>query len=246
MIFDITIIIPAKDEEKRLPPFLASVINYCQQSRYRYEIIVVDDGSTDNTTQAAEAFKTTFPALSILTLPLNRGKGHAVKCGFLKAHGHIALFLDADGSTPVSEIERHLHFFDEGYDIVIGSRVLQDTSSSVKAKSYRKLMGLIFNRFVHTFLIKDIKDTQCGFKMFRHTTIHPIWDKVHLDGFGFDLEVLFLAQQLGFKIKEIPVNWIHVEGSKVSLLNDSIRMFINIFQIKQWHPKPSPAPRTQQ
>ena len=235
MNFDISIIIPAKNEEKRLPHFLRTIVNHCRQSPLSYEIIIVDDGSSDQTSQAVETFRQQLPALTLLRFENNHGKGFAVKQGLLKARGTTALFLDADGSTPVTEIERHLHYFNEGYDIVIGSRVLQDDLSSVQSLAYRQWMGAVFNSFVHLLLIKDIKDTQCGFKMFRRDVIRPLFEPMRLDGFGFDLEVLFLAQKMNYKIKEIPVNWTHVGGSKINLAKDSLKMFINIIQIRQWH-----------
>jgi dolichyl-phosphate beta-glucosyltransferase len=232
---DITVVIPAKNEESRLPPFLRQLISYCRQSPLRYEIIVVDDGSTDKTSQTVLPFKESFPGLTLLSLGRNHGKGYAVKQGFLAAHGNTVLFMDADGSTPPSEIEKNLGYFKDGYDIVIGSRVLHDRSSQVQATALRKCMGSIFNFLVSAFLIKGIRDTQCGFKMFRWCVIRPLWEKIQIPGFGFDLEVLFLAQQMNYKIKEVPVNWKHVDQSKISLLKDSWKMFINIFQIKNLH-----------
>jgi dolichyl-phosphate beta-glucosyltransferase len=233
--FDISVVIPAKNEELRLPPFLQSLITYAQKSSYRYELIVMDDGSTDKTAEIVTHFKKLFPSLVLIQLAENHGKGFAVKGGLLAAQGNIVLFMDADGSTPADEIENNLKFFSEGYDIVIGSRVLHNRASQVKARFYRKSMGWIFNFFVHTFLIKDIKDTQCGFKMFRREIVEPLWKNIRLQGFGFDLEVLFLAQRMNYKIKEVSVNWTHVENSKVRLIKDSLRMLINIFQIRRWY-----------
>jgi len=234
---EISIIIPAKDEEKRLPGFLKTVIDYCRKSIHPYEIIVVDDGSTDRTAAAALSFQKEFPSLKVISLERNHGKGYAVKQGFFAAKGQIVLFLDADGSTGPQEIERHLNWLEQGYDIVIGSRVLTDGESHVKTLAYRKLMGSVFNFMVSHMLIQGIKDTQCGFKMFRASVIPTVFGKLHLEGFGFDLEVLYLAQKNNLRIKEVPVNWTHVDGSKVDLFKDSLRMFWNIIEIRKWHSK---------
>ncbi len=231
----VSIIIPAKDEQKRLPLFLKTVIDFCRGSSKVYEIIVVDDGSHDLTAQEALFFQEKFSALKVLSLERNYGKGYAVKRGFFEARGDIVLFLDADGSTPVEEIERHSHLFEEGYDIVIGSRVLIDGKSQVKALAYRRWIGNVFNFLVSRILIHGIKDTQCGFKMFRASVARDIFGRVHLNGFGFDLEVLYLAQKMDFRIKEVAVNWTHADGSKVDLLRDSMKMFWNMIQIKKWH-----------
>jgi len=231
----ISIIIPAKDEEKRLPHFLRKVIDYCRQSVHSYEIIIVDDGSKDQTAKVSLTFQKEFPSLKVTSLERNHGKGYAVKQGFFAALGEIVLFLDADGSTSPEEIERHLHWLQEGYDIVIGSRVLSDGQSQVKALTYRKWMGGIFNFLVSRLLIKDIKDTQCGFKMFRSSLIPAIFGRLYLEGFGFDLEVLYLAQKMNLRVKEVAVNWSHVDGSKINLIKDSLQMFWNIIEIKKWH-----------
>lgn len=232
---EISVIIPAKDEENRLPVFLSSLISHCQTSLYKYEIIVVDDGSRDKTSDAVKLFQSKFSRLRLITLRENRGKGFAVKAGVWEAKGKAVLFMDADGSTPVDAIEENLHFLSQGYDIVVGSRVLKDTSHSVKVKNYRKFIGQVFNFFVHRFLINTVQDTQCGFKMFKASVIRPLFSRLNINGFGFDLEILYLTNKFGFKLKEVPVNWHHVDASKTNLLVDSIKMFINIFQIRNWH-----------
>jgi dolichyl-phosphate beta-glucosyltransferase len=232
--FDVTIVIPAKDEAKRLPAFLRTLLAYCRQSPLRHEIIVVDDGSTDATAQEVLAFKKSFADLNLLSLGSNHGKGYAVKQGLLTAQGAIALFMDADGSTGPDAIAENLKFFQQGYDIVIGSRVLPGTTK-VEARISRRAIGAVFNFLVSTFLMKGIKDTQCGFKMFRREIIRPLWEKIQVPGFGFDLEVLFVAQRMGYKIKEVPVNWKHVDNSQIRLVKDSWGMLRNIFQIKKTH-----------
>ncbi len=231
----ISIVIPAKDEEKRLPSFLKTVIEFCHRSTHSYEIIIVDDGSKDATAPLALAFQKDFSSLRVISLDRNHGKGFAVKQGFLASHGDIVLFLDADGSTSPTEIERHLYLLDQENDVVIGSRVLRDVQSQVKTRFYRKIMGNVFNYCVSSLLIKGIKDTQCGFKMFKSAAAKNIFQRVYLEGFGFDLEVLFLAQKFHYRIKEVPVNWSHVQGSKVNIWKDSLRMFFNILEIKKLH-----------
>jgi len=234
--FDITILIPAKDEAARLPPFLKDVLTFAQNYPGSVEVIVIDDGSSDNTAGIIIGHQNEYPDLKLLRLPTNKGKGYALKRGMQQAQGSVVAFLDADGSTPVDEISRQLKWFEKGADIIIGSRVLTDRVSQVQALTYRKWIGIVFNSIVHAFLIKEIKDTQCGFKMFRQSIISGLIGRIYLNGFGFDLELLYVAKQLGLKIKEVPVNWHHVDGSKVHLIKDSLRMLINIFQIRSWHP----------
>jgi dolichyl-phosphate beta-glucosyltransferase len=231
----ISIIIPAKDEEKRLPAFLSEVIQYCLRSQHRYEIIIVDDGSKDQTVRQAECFRSAFAALKVISLGKNYGKGYAVRQGMLTAQGDVALFLDADGSTKPLEIERNLDWLCKGYDVVIGSRVLQDETSKVNARIYRQWIGGIFNFLVSRSLIKGIKDTQCGFKMFKKEVIPQLFEPMKLSGFGFDLEILYLAQRMKLSVKEVPVSWSHVSGSKVHMIKDSLRMALNIWQIKRIH-----------
>ncbi|MBU2541562.1 MAG: glycosyltransferase family 2 protein [Candidatus Omnitrophica bacterium] len=234
---DISIVIPAKNEAKRLPRFLMAVFDYCNKSSKKYEIIVVDDGSTDETYEEALELKKLYLSLQVPSLKRNRGKGFAVKYGILRARGDIVLFIDADGSTLPDEIESNIRYFQEGYDIIIGSRNIKGKKQLIKARIHRRLMGKIFNFCVHRFLLKEIGDTQCGFKMFRQEIIKPLFSQVKIYGFGFDMEVLYLANKLGYKIKEVPIRWRHVRGSKVNVLTDSLRMFFNIFQIRIWHGK---------
>ena len=232
---DISIIIPAFNESKRLPVFLDRVITYCQKSDKAYEIIVVDDGSSDATYEVATAYKKKFINFQVIRNTQNSGKGYSVKTGFFSARGDIQAFLDADGSTQPEEIEKNIHYFKEGYDIVVGSRVLTGEDQVIKTRWHRKFMGTIFNYFVRSFLFDDIKDTQCGFKMFKKDIIEPLFSRIYLQRFGFDIEILYLAHKMGYRVKEKAVSWHHVSGSKVNILTDSLNMFINILQIKKWH-----------
>jgi len=233
---DISIVIPSYNESKRLKRFLPEVISFCTNSKRQYEIIVIDDGSSDGTYEIALSFKSDYPKLDVIRNLKNIGKGYAVKRGILRAKGDICVFFDADGSTKPDEIEKNIHFIlDGGYDIFTGSRVIKDRDRVVKGKLYRKIIGTIFNFFVHIFLFKNIEDTQCGFKMFKKSIVVPLFSRIHIKDFGFDIEVLYLAYKMGYKIKEGPISWHHVKGSKINLFTDSIKMFINILQVRNWH-----------
>ncbi|MDP8258357.1 MAG: glycosyltransferase family 2 protein [Candidatus Aadella gelida] len=232
----ISIVVPAFNEAKRLPVFLDKLISYCASQNKRYEIIIVDDGSTDSTLEVVEDFKDRFQDLYAVKIRKNRGKGYAIKRGFLKAQGDICVFLDADGSVTPDEIDKNLHYITEGgYDVFIGSRVLKNKEQVFEAKWYRKLMGRIFNLCIKIFLFKNIKDTQCGFKMFRSEVVRPLFKRVYLRGFGFDMEVLYLAFKMGYRVKEGAVSWHHVDGSKINVISTSLSMFFNILQIKNRH-----------
>lgn len=235
---DISVVIPAFNESKRLPTFLSELVEYCKKSKRTYEIIVVDDGSFDQTAKIALEFQDVFPSLFVYRLGTNRGKGYAVKYGLFKSRGKICLFMDADGSTPPTEIERNLFYLNEGYDIFIGSRVLKDEARVLKVALHRKGVGTVFNFFVKKILATQIKDTQCGFKIFKKEIINPLFSRMNINGFGFDLEILYLAQKMGYRVKEGPVSWRHIKGSKVNLFLDSIKMFINIVQVRNWHCTP--------
>ncbi|MFA5356839.1 MAG: glycosyltransferase, partial [Candidatus Omnitrophota bacterium] len=196
------------------------------------------DGSSDNTPEIARSYSAKLSGLKVVRLKKNRGKGSAVKTGLLNSCGDICVFLDADGSVSPDEIGRNLHYLDEGYDIFIGSRVLRGEGQRLKIKFYRKAIGVAFNFLVHLILFKDIRDPQCGFKMFRKDVIMPLFSRSYVQGFGFDIEILYLAFKMGYKVKEGPVSWQHIDGAKINLFLEPVRMFFNILQIKNWHRVP--------
>ncbi|NQS99802.1 MAG: glycosyltransferase [Candidatus Omnitrophica bacterium] len=233
---DISIVIPAFNEAKRLPAFLERVITYCNNTPGKYEIIVVDDGSSDQTGEVAGSFKGQSTNLSVIRLPKNRGKGYAIKQGFFKSKGRICTFLDADGSTEPDEIQKNIHYIlEDGYDIFAGSREVESEGQIIKGKLHRRLIGRIFNFLTKACLSQDIKDNLCGFKIFKKEVIRPLFSRAFIEEFGFDMEIIYLAQQMGYRVKEGGVSWHHVDGSKVNLFTDSVRVFLNILQIKIWH-----------
>ncbi len=231
----ISIIIPAYNEEKRIASYLGRLCSYCASAGAgrRFEIIVVDDGSGDNTAGIAAS----YPGVRVIRLARNSGKGCAVSRGMLEAGGEIRLFLDADGSVAPEEIGRNLHYVaEDGYHIFAGSRVLAGEGRRLKARWYRKAMGAIFNFVLHAALPVQVRDTQCGFKMFRAGTIVPLFGDGCLSGYAFDIEILLRAQCAGYNIKEGPVSWEHIGGSKVNLLADPPRLLADIFRLRKRFP----------
>ena len=231
----ISIIVPAYNEERRLPATLIDIIDYCEKENMLYEIIVVDDGSSDQTHAVIEKFKRIRSEVRGIQLPKNYGKGHAVRTGALNANGSLILFTDADGATPIQELKRLLPEIINGADIAIGSRALFNKETAVKTVWYRKIIGRIFNFLVNTFLIPNIADTQCGFKLFTRSAANFVFNHQKSDGFSFDLELLFLARKADLSVKEVAINWTNIPGSKVNLIVDSAKMFIDIFKCSIRH-----------
>jgi dolichyl-phosphate beta-glucosyltransferase len=228
---EISIVIPAYNEESRLPNYLVSIIDYFTKRNTSYEIFVVDDGSTDSTCAIVTEYSKQFPNVKLIQLPQNRGKGFAVKTGMLQASGALRLFADADGATPIIEFARLQKAINNGADVAIASRALHDKECSVKGTIHRKIMGSIFNFIVRTLVIRDIYDTQCGFKLFTAESVIKTFPLQNIDGFCFDVEIIFLCKNNGLRIKEIPVNWADKKVSKVKLFRDSYRMFFDVLNL---------------
>lgn len=227
----LSVIIPAYNEDRRLPGTLASVYRYLQQSAISFEIIVVDDGSYDNTAAFVQDFASQYPGVRLVSYSPNRGKGHAVRTGMLAATGDYMLMNDADGSSPIEEVQRLLSSAEEGYDVVFGSRAKADDSAVVKARLHRKYIGNAFNLIVQKLILPGIKDTQCGFKLFSQAAAHDIFSVSKQNGYAFDVEVLYIARLRGYKMHEVAINWANVEGSKVNVFLDSPRMLLEVLRI---------------
>ena len=228
---ELSVVIPAYNEERRLPATLASVHEYLTAQNKSFEILVVDDGSLDNTDNVVESFARSHGQVRLLSYSPNQGKGHAVRVGMLAAQGKLLLFDDADGSSPISELPKLIDAIDNGADIVIGSRAKPDSKRKVKALPYRKYMGNTFNFIVQFLLLPGLYDTQCGFKLFKRTAAYDLFSVAHLNGYVFDVEILFIGKLRNYKITEIPINWTNVAGSKVNIFIDSPKMLLAVLWI---------------
>lgn len=228
----LSIIIPAFNETKRIVSTIESVNNFFLKKKIVFEIIVVDDGSTDDLkTCLTNNFNDSIP-LHYETYAENRGKGFAVRYGYSKAKGEYLIYLDADASTPIEEFDKLYKYIEEYYDVVIGSRAIQDETVKLKAKQHRVIIGRIFNFVVNLLCVPEIKDTQCGFKLFTKKSAELVFSKQTLNGFSFDCELLFIAKIYNLKIKEVAINWYNMEGSRVNLLSDPFKMFFDLLRIR--------------
>lgn len=226
----ISIIIPAFNEEKRIKKTLDAIIKYLNVKKFDYEIIVVDDGSKDNTVKIVKSF--TDKKVRYLSNKVNQGKGASVRKGILAATKELVLFSDSDLATPIEELTNFLGLIDKGHDIVIGSRNLKDSDVKVEQPKYRELLGKAFPFLVNIITIGGFKDTQCGFKLFRINAAQKIANLQTLNRFSFDVEMLFIAKKLGLKIKEVPVIWMDQKESKVNPLKDAPKMLLDLFKIR--------------
>jgi dolichyl-phosphate beta-glucosyltransferase len=215
----ISIIIPAYNEEKRLASSLDSILAYVRARELRCEILVVDDGSDDGTAKCIREYEIKHPAVRLLQNPGNRGKGYAVRHGMLEAANEWALFTDADLSAPIEELDRLWTMaISEKAAVAIGSRALDRSLIGIHQSAAREHAGVIFNRVMRIITGLPFEDTQCGFKLYRRDAAREIFSRQQLNGFGFDVEDLFIAGILGYRTIEVPVRWNNVEGTKVSLL----------------------------
>jgi len=236
----LSVVIPAYNEEQRLPSTLDAVQGFLRQQQFTSEIILADDGSEDRTAEIATSFSKSHDNVRILRLP-HQGKANTVKSGVLASTGKYVMFTDADLSTPLSFLPLLIDELEAGADVAIGSR---EGTGAVRhhEPAYRHLMGRIFNALVRVLAVPGINDTQCGFKAFRAHVARDVFSSVLLykDNHtvsgprvtGFDVEVLFLARRRGYSIVEVPVEWTHVSGSKVAPLSDSIRMFADVVRVR--------------
>lgn len=236
MIPAISIIIPAYEEEDRLSAPLRQIFAFIEAEKLSAEVIVVDDGSGDKTAEAAEKVCAEFPEISskVIRYEENRGKGFAIKTGFLASQGDIAIFSDADLSTPIEELEKLVKPIRDGeYDVTFGSRALDRTLIGTHQPWRREQGGKVMNLIIRKMSGLKFSDTQCGFKAFNMKKFRPLLEKMTIDRFGFDVEFLFVADYHKLRLKDIPVRWNDVEGSKLSVVRDTRRMISELSQIRR-------------
>ncbi len=236
MSIDLSIVVPAYDEEARLGATITKILDYLVVNSINAELIIVDDGSADKTAEVARESAAAFPRTetNVIRYEENRGKGFAVRTGLLAAKSDLALFSDADLSTPIEEMDKLLDPIRRGeYDVTFGSRAIDRTLIGTHQPWRREQGGKVMNLIIRTMSGLPFADTQCGFKAFNLAEFRPLLDVMQIDRFGFDVEFLFVAKYHGLKLAEIPVRWNDVAGSKVNVLRDTRRMISELNQIRR-------------
>jgi len=229
---EISVVIPCYNEEDKISSTIKTIDDFLNRNNISGEIIVVDDGSQDKTLWVVQNTETKN-SLKIISYMPNRGKGFAVKKGMLASTGKFVLFTDADLSTPIEEFNKLLPFVKQGYDVVIASRALPSSQLSPSQPFYRKFIGYICRQIVRALLLPEIKDTQCGFKLFTRKAVDEILPFMETEGFAFDIEMLAIARMKNLKIKEVGVLWKNNPSSKVNIFKDTVKTFLEVIKISR-------------
>jgi dolichyl-phosphate beta-glucosyltransferase len=227
----LSIVIPAHNEESRLPPSLIKIQEFLSTQPYSAEVVIVENGSQDQTLEAAQKFARKNPHVRVLHEEI-RGKGLAVRRGMLEARGEYRFICDADLSMPIDQVNRFIPPSVKKPDVVIGSR---ETVGAVRYNEpyYRHLIGRIFNTLVRWAALPGLQDTQCGFKCFHQAVAEDVFSRQTLPSMSFDVEVLFIARRLGYRIQEVPIDWYFDPDSRVRLVHDSLRMLVDLWAIRR-------------
>lgn len=229
----LSVIIPAYNEAGRLPLTLVDIDRILQKAKYPYEILVVNDGSTDNTADIVRKMADTVKNLKLIDNNVNQGKGGVVRQGMLLAKGQYRLFTDADNSTSIDQFDKMIPYFGEGYNVVIGSRAVKGSKLEPAQPFYKQLLGKLSNIIIQIVNLPGIWDTQCGFKAFSEEAAEKIFSKTKINGWGFDIEALALARRFGYRIKEMPVRWVNNALSHVKL-SAYLKTFWENVKIRWW------------
>lgn len=234
----LSIVIPAYNEALRLPPTLEQLGQFCSEAPWAVEVLIVVEQSTDGTLQIArEHPRQQAHSFKAIDNGPQRGKGHAVRSGMLQAEGEFVFYMDADLSVPLRDVYPFVKRFedDPSADVLVGNRQHAQSRITLAQGWLRRSMGQTFNRIISTLALADVRDTQCGFKAFRRKACREIFSRQQLDGFAFDVEVLMLAQRLGFRVVDMPVEWINSPESKVHIVRDSVRMLRDVVKVRLSH-----------
>jgi dolichyl-phosphate beta-glucosyltransferase len=229
-----SIVIPAYNESARLGATLEKVLAYVHAQRWDAEVVVVNDGSRDDTADIIRSFAAKDPIVQLVENPGNRGKGYSVRNGMLHARGKIVLFSDADLSSPIEEAPKLFHALESGADIAIGSRWLRAETQTQRQPLHRQIFGRVFNLLLRVTLGLKFKDTQCGFKAFKQPAVRAVFPYQKIERWGFDPEVLFIARKSGFKVAEVPVLWGHSGDTRIHPVIDGSKMFMEMLRIR-WY-----------
>lgn len=229
----LSVIIPAYNEQSRIEPTLRAIVRWLREQDRRFEVVVVDDGSRDQTGTLVDDLRAELTELRLIRLARNHGKGYAVRAGVLNARSDLILFTDADLATPIEELPRLEAPLREGAAVAIGSREMPSDDVRVLARPYRRAIGRSFHALVELLTVRGFRDTQCGFKLFRGHAAQDLFSRIRMDGYTFDVELLLMAVRRGYRVAEVPVNWAHQPGSKVNLVTDSTRMLWDLVRIRR-------------
>ncbi len=232
----LSVVIPAYNEEKRLPHTLRATLSYLKKQPFSWEMLVVNDGSTDNTADIVRGFSVEDARVRLLQYGANRGKGFAVRYGMTHAHGELQVFMDADNSTSIDHLEQFIPFTKQGFDVVIGSRDIEGAQISVHQAKWKEMLGDLGNFWIQIWAVPGVKDTQAGFKLFTKKASKDVFPYLTIDRWGFDVEALAVARMKGHKISEQPIRWINDPNSKVSpsayleVLKEVVQVRINMMR----------------